>query len=117
MLLVLFRMFCVFFFLMIRRPPRSTRTDTLLPYTTLFRSAIAAWFHYAFGLERNTQHDDPEMRKYSTFRCVKDRYTGRANGNTMCLKFDQETAQLQESDFPAEDGGGSGFQPYEGTDF
>src|SRR3546814_5725376 len=31
---------CVFFFLMIRRPPRSTRTDTLFPYTTLFRSAI-----------------------------------------------------------------------------
>src|SRR3546814_15655109 len=28
-----------FFFLMIRRPPRSTRTDTLFPYTTLFRSA------------------------------------------------------------------------------
>src|SRR3546814_6338085 len=26
------------FFLMIRRPPRSTRTDTLFPYTTLFRS-------------------------------------------------------------------------------
>src|SRR3546814_11061320 len=31
--------FCyIFFFLMIRRPPRSTRTDTLFPYTTLFRS-------------------------------------------------------------------------------
>src|SRR3546814_13046986 len=29
----------IFFFLMIRRPPRSTRTDTLFPYTTLFRSA------------------------------------------------------------------------------
>src|SRR3546814_11325384 len=29
----------VFFFLKIRRPPRSTRTDTLFPYTTLFRSA------------------------------------------------------------------------------
>src|SRR3546814_2848724 len=28
-----------FFFLRIRRPPRSTRTDTLFPYTTLFRSA------------------------------------------------------------------------------
>src|SRR3546814_18102521 len=27
-----------FFFLMIRRPPRSTRPDTLFPYTTLFRS-------------------------------------------------------------------------------
>src|SRR3546814_6785316 len=29
---------CCFFFLSIRRPPRSTRTDTLFPYTTLFRS-------------------------------------------------------------------------------
>src|SRR3546814_14076521 len=28
------------FFLMIRRPPRSTRTDTLFPYATLFRSAL-----------------------------------------------------------------------------
>src|SRR3546814_20044751 len=30
----------IFFFLMILRPPRSTRTDTLFPYTTLFRSGI-----------------------------------------------------------------------------
>src|SRR3546814_20370280 len=29
---------CCVFFVMIRRPPRSTRTDTLFPYTTLFRS-------------------------------------------------------------------------------
>src|SRR3546814_4908260 len=29
-----------FFFLIIRRPPRSTRTDTLFPYTTLFRSLL-----------------------------------------------------------------------------
>src|SRR3546814_16018169 len=36
---------CNCFFLMIRRPPISTRTDTLFPYTTLFRSrkAIALW--------------------------------------------------------------------------
>src|SRR3546814_6230588 len=32
-----------FFFLMLRRPPRSTRTDTRFPYTTLFRS------HYMGG--------------------------------------------------------------------
>src|SRR3546814_13925112 len=32
-----------FFFLMIRRPPRSTRTDTLFPYTTLFRSNIGGF--------------------------------------------------------------------------
>src|SRR3546814_983835 len=30
----------MFFFLRIRRPPRSTRTDTLFPYTTLFRSFL-----------------------------------------------------------------------------
>src|SRR3546814_2629290 len=32
-----------FFFLMIRRPPISTRTDTLFPYTTLFRSIHLLW--------------------------------------------------------------------------
>src|SRR3546814_9304820 len=32
-------MFFLIFCLMLRRPPRSTRTDTLFPYTTLFRSA------------------------------------------------------------------------------
>src|SRR3546814_12069176 len=31
------------FFLMIRRPPRSTRTDTLFPYTTRFRSFLTRW--------------------------------------------------------------------------
>src|SRR3546814_21074113 len=36
----------IFFFLMIRRPPRSTRTDTLFPYTTLFRSEVD---HLIFG--------------------------------------------------------------------
>src|SRR3546814_9243641 len=39
----------LFFFLMIRRPPRSTRTDTLFPYTTLFRSR-----GQALGGERGT---------------------------------------------------------------
>src|SRR3546814_10063705 len=48
-----------FCFLMIRRPPRSTLTDTLFPYTTLFRSGVrpcplqtpvGAWFaHYPSG--------------------------------------------------------------------
>src|SRR3546814_6404506 len=33
------------FFLMIRRPPRSTRTDTLFPYTTLFRSGYKPYQH------------------------------------------------------------------------
>src|SRR3546814_14284982 len=39
--------FSLFFCLMIRRPPRSTRTDTLFPYTTLFRSACRGWQPHA----------------------------------------------------------------------
>src|SRR3546814_11648394 len=39
--LCIYFMYVFFCFLMIRRPPRSTRTDTLFPYTTLFRSHIA----------------------------------------------------------------------------
>src|SRR3546814_17320043 len=35
---------------MIRRPPRSTRTDTLFPYTTLFRSDWALRARLAFGV-------------------------------------------------------------------
>src|SRR3546814_14297822 len=38
-----------FFFLMIRRPPRSTRTDTLFPYTTLFRSNDGQFYHILHG--------------------------------------------------------------------
>src|SRR3546814_2769741 len=43
---------CFFFFLMIRRPPRSTRTDTLFPYTTLFRSGHCALGQRAGGGDR-----------------------------------------------------------------
>src|SRR5881396_4317092 len=41
----------VFFFLMIRRPPRSTRYETLFPYTTLFRSwpGLQGWCVTASG--------------------------------------------------------------------
>src|SRR3546814_4651041 len=44
-------LFLVFFFLMIRRPPRSTRTDTLFPYTTLFRSALDGLVDFAVAAE------------------------------------------------------------------
>src|SRR3546814_5249221 len=42
---------------MIRRPPRSTRTDTLFPYTTLFRSIAVACLQIApFGRQPGRQH-------------------------------------------------------------
>src|SRR3546814_5659128 len=40
-------MLCMYFFLMIRRPPRSTRTATLFPYTTLFRSLLDPQLRHA----------------------------------------------------------------------
>src|SRR3546814_12534756 len=40
--------YCFCFFLMRRRPPRSTRTDTLFPYTTLFRS-LCLWLRVDGG--------------------------------------------------------------------
>src|SRR3546814_19200748 len=47
--------FLFFFFLSIRRPPRSTRTDTLFPYTTLFRSSTGAGTaHHLIGEQFNT---------------------------------------------------------------
>src|SRR3546814_1435839 len=39
--------YLLFFFLIIRRPPRSTRTDTLFPYTTLFRSPTVGVTYFA----------------------------------------------------------------------
>src|SRR3546814_12108230 len=46
------------FFLMIQPPPRSTRTDTLFPYTTLFRSR---WRNCADGAGPATPADQPTI--------------------------------------------------------
>src|SRR3546814_9031411 len=54
------------FFLMIRRPPRSTRTDTLFPYTTLFRS-FEAGFHLA--VDRIDDGDVLLARAIVCFEC------------------------------------------------
>src|SRR3546814_6926496 len=47
------------FFLMLRRPPRSTRTDTLFPYTTLFRSYPTTRSTCCAGSSPNTQTPAP----------------------------------------------------------
>src|SRR3546814_4497770 len=70
---------------MIRRPPRSTRTDTLFPYTTLVRSAVAAADHRRDqpGAARQGrlwrrrqclfhQHGHPVMARAKTKAAVKD---------------------------------------------
>src|SRR3546814_11112907 len=52
-------LFCFFFFFMIRRTPRSTLTDTLFPYTTLFRSKgrIASIVGRYYAMDRDNRWD------------------------------------------------------------
>src|SRR3546814_15324362 len=65
--------YCCLFFLMIRRPPRSTRTDTLFPYTTLFRSL--AWTTLSVddsgGTARDIRNDITNF-EFSTPKAVQE---------------------------------------------
>src|SRR3546814_17323413 len=77
-----------FFFLMIRRPPRSTRTDTLFPYTTLFRSvALSLWSHVSCILS-GSRRAKPESRphvaaveKKQSVTALADRKSTRLNSS------------------------------------
>src|SRR3546814_15251839 len=67
------------FFLMVQRPPRSTRTDTLFPYTTLFRSSASpSTVHQA----QPARHDSVawlRARRWTSLR-VPGRPTNAATG-------------------------------------
>lgn len=77
--------------------------------------AIGFWSHFMFGLERNQQDNSVEMRHVTTFRILKDRYTGQGTGKVFHLKYDQETGLLAETviDSSDESGGVSNAQPEE----
>lgn len=64
--------------------------------------AIGFWAHFAFGLERNPQDEDPQEAQRTTFRVLKDRYTGRSTGKTLCLDYDHTTGRLSAGEFPSE---------------
>src|SRR3546814_11131765 len=71
-----------FFFLMIRRPPRSTRTDTLFPYTTLFRSGCPGRLELGEGRQLGEARlvrriDDIEVRHHMPGRLRSVRLTRR----------------------------------------
>lgn len=58
--------------------------------------AIARWSHYMFGLERDKQAEDKKVRQTTTFRVLKDRFTGRATGEKFGLFYNQQTGILNE---------------------
>src|SRR3546814_16284976 len=70
-------MIVVFFFVMIRRQPRSTRTDTLFPYTTLFRSPVRMTkaIVKSRGVRSELYGDRPDLGRCFQIDC--ERQTGR----------------------------------------
>src|SRR3546814_7422914 len=95
---------------MIRRPTRSTRTDTLFPYTTLFRSGVprnpeipanADASYYDLGLcgpMRTDQHDNQNycgLFKTPSLRNVAERGAFFHNGRFHTLRSEEHTSELQ----------------------
>ena len=58
--------------------------------------AIGFWCHYMFGMERDQQAENIKDRQTTTFRVLKDRYTGQATGMTIPLNYNQATGHLYE---------------------
>src|SRR3546814_9552829 len=85
---------------MIRRPPRSTRTDTLFPYTTLFRSLPAAHRDTATVLSRPYHGSSPRARRRGTAHTAPV-WIRRAGGHCfdrqprIALRSEEHTSELQ----------------------
>ena len=60
--------------------------------------AIARWSHYMFGLERDKQAEDERERQTTTFRVLKDRFTGRATAAKFGLFYNKHNGLLSECD-------------------
>src|SRR3546814_8261852 len=103
-----------FFFLWIRQPPRSTRTDTLFPYTTLFRSSenvailldqflrIAIKLVYDFLLDVDVEIDlDRLVGRIDLHtggqarRGAEDRQSSAADGQPPFVRSEEHTSELQ----------------------
>src|SRR3546814_11350330 len=83
--MMIHRVFC---FLMIRRPPRSTRTDTLFPYTTLFRS------HRDVVLERGRAQFDVAHAPQRPFTVHAGPGTVRAVGTQFQVRHQDDAVQV-----------------------
>src|SRR3546814_13033530 len=89
-----------FFFLMIRRPPSSTRTDSLFPYTTLFRSqpasidSLADLRSYARANHAGRRKND----RAGPFDHARAGMTGKARGGigpVYRIRSEEHTSELQ----------------------
>src|SRR3546814_6233970 len=80
---------------MTRRPPRSTRTDTLFPYTTLFRSPLSL----APSGSSGTDYSNPNVLHYTAI--LSERQTSKfqlqrfAIPSTHLVRSEEHTSELQ----------------------
>src|SRR3546814_1870188 len=79
--------------LMIRRPPRSTRTDTLFPYTTLFRSGE----HVEPSRHVDRRQPPGPHARATAFPCARGGGGGRTGGRRRRLRTrsEEHTSELQ----------------------
>src|SRR3546814_11688127 len=77
------------FFLMLRRPPRSTRTDTLFPYTTLFRSRWGGALSEALGEAVTLTHAPARPRSHALTLLTRRNYGEAVQAPTSILRFAQ----------------------------
>src|SRR3546814_11115742 len=93
-------MFFDFFFVMIRRPPRSTRTDTLFPYTTLFRSPhLGQLQRGVFRRQRGGVIEEGVdalgIGAHGGQRADRGSVTGRGIGQQRLMRSEEHTSELQ----------------------
>src|SRR3546814_18106696 len=90
---------CIFFFfLMIRRPPRSTRTDTLFPYTTLFRSLVArspSGQAAAYPIVASTQKDGICHEVIAPAPNLAPELSAQAQQIALTVRSEEHTSELQ----------------------
>src|SRR3546814_7129736 len=87
---------------MIRRPPRSTRTDTLFPYTTLVRSRICNCSIYGLGTDGGAKVDGTGHRGCGTrlltncrSLCGTRRFVRRGEASRARRRSEEHTSELQ----------------------
>src|SRR3546814_4936680 len=80
---------------MIRRPPRSTRTDTLFPYTTLFRSEFAHAFSVPLGNGRQAELWRGRIRRHHKESAARADAFCKAGDRIPHLRSEEHTSELQ----------------------
>src|SRR3546814_1449328 len=83
---------------MIRRPPRSTRTDTLFPYTTLFRSdLVSVRFQNEFTMTTGdkVQYMDVSPRQIVSVAAALIPFLEHDDANRALMRLEEHTSELQ----------------------